>query len=94
MNVLLDITNHTVFIELVRSCDPSALFSVLHLWSVMIIINLQHAQTLKHLGCIYWAVKGCLITNVGPIYQHRTTQQMLFMNTRNEDWKAQNSFVS
>lgn len=76
MNVLLDITNHTVFIKLVHSCDPSTLFSELHLWSVMIIINLQHAQTLKHLGFISWAVIGCIVTNAGPVYPQTSSQKI------------------
>lgn len=76
MNVLLDFTNHTVFIKLVHSCDPSALFSGLHLWSVVITINLQHAQTLKHLGFIFWAVICCLLTNPGLVYPHTAAQKI------------------
>lgn len=45
MNVLLDITNHTVFIWLAQSCDPGALFSAPCLWAAVIILNLPGIQT-------------------------------------------------
>lgn len=45
MNVLLDITNHTVLIWLVQSCDPGALLSAPCLWAAVIILNLPGIQT-------------------------------------------------
>lgn len=65
MNVLMDITNHTLFIKLVRGYDHDTLFSLLHLWPTVIIIDLKHTQTFW----LYLTNLGCPIINYGH-YSH------------------------
>lgn len=71
MNVLMDLTNHTLFIKLVHGFDHDTLLSLLHLWPIVIIIDLKHTQTFW----LYLTTLGCPIINYDHIYPPRKVEK-------------------